>query len=109
MPIRFTQYLRPKGQQEPVYIQRSQEVEAKAETLSTLGYRFECEVLRTGDVSLTIVHPHHAAEGDLAIELVPNGPSVPAAVDTLITKFHTKTLGSSDVPAMDPITAPEGE
>lgn len=83
--IRFTQYLRPNGIPVTVTIDRPTEIEAKAAKIAARGYRFECEELTDGTVSLTIADE---IEGDLAIELVPNGPGVPAAVDRLVTGFQ---------------------
>lgn len=80
--IPFTQYLRPDGRKRAVSIERPAEVVEVAHRLITAGYRFECEELATGHVSLTVVDPHD--EGDIAIQVVPNGPEVPNAVDRLI-------------------------
>lgn len=84
--IPFTQYLRPDGRIRETGISRPADVEAKAQEILNAGYRFECEELHTKDVSLTIFDPE--AEEDVAIELVPNGPAVPAAVDKLIMSFE---------------------
>lgn len=83
--INFTQYLRPDGRAVPVRIARPVEIAAKAEAIIARGFRFECEQLSSGDVSLTITDPD---EGDMDIEVVPNGPEVPAAVDRLIERFE---------------------
>lgn len=85
-PIPFTQYLRPNGRTAPVEIGRSAEVEQKAQEIMAAGYRFECEHLTTGHASLTIHDPR--IEEDVAIEVVPNGPGVPAAVDRLVMGFN---------------------
>lgn len=81
--ISFTQYMRPDGRAVPVKIARPVDIAAKAEAIIARGLRFECEHLMTGDVSLTITDPD---EGDVDIEVVPNGPEVPAAVDRLILR-----------------------
>lgn len=81
--IEFTQYIMPYGRPQPVSIDRPDEIAAKAKAITDEGYRFECEVLSTGEVSLTVCDD----DGDLDIEVVPNGPSVPEAVDRLITRF----------------------
>ena len=81
--IHFTQYLRPHGRPVPVFIDRPDEIAAKADAIRARGFQFECEELTTGDVSLTISND----DGDHDIEVVPNGPDVPDAVDRLITRF----------------------
>lgn len=82
--IPFTQFLRPDGRQMVVTIERPAEIAAKAEKIMARGLRFECEHLTTGHVSLTIADD----DGDHAIEVVENGPEVPAAVDRLISQFE---------------------
>ncbi|QIG73291.1 hypothetical protein EVC02_070 [Rhizobium phage RHph_N17] len=81
--IYFTQYLRPNGRKEIVQIDRPDAVVKKADNISSHGFRFECEVLTTGDISLTISDEW----GDYAFELCPNGPAVPTSVDKLILEF----------------------
>lgn len=83
--IPFTQYLLPDGRQMPVVIEVSDEAHAAAMKLIDTGLEFECEVLRTGDVSLTITDP---AEGDLDIAVVPNGPGMREAVEKLVLEFN---------------------
>lgn len=81
--IQFTQFMRPDGRPVPVSIDRPDDIAAKAAEITKRGYRFECEHLSDGHVSLTITDD----DGDADIELAPNGPDVPAAVDRLITRF----------------------
>lgn len=88
MAIPFTQFLRPDGRPTDVTIERGAEVEAKAQAIIARGLRFECEVLRTGHVSLTITDDER---GDLAIQLCANSEAVPAAVDRLIERFSLET------------------
>lgn len=85
MSIPFTQYLRPNGRKALTFIERPAEIEAMAQEIRAKGYRFESEELREGTVSFTVASPHED-EGDIAIELVPNGPGVPDAVDKLVRK-----------------------
>ena len=85
--IPFTQYLRPDGRPKRVTIERSAAIESKAADILKQGLVFECEVLHDGTISLTITDPD---EGDLAIELCPNGPAVPEAVDRLIEGFRAE-------------------
>lgn len=81
--IPFTQYMRPDGRAVPVMIARPVDIAEKARSIIARGLCFECEHLTTGDVSLTITDPD---EGDVDIEVVPNGPDVPAAVDRLVLR-----------------------
>jgi len=80
--IPFTQYLRPDGRQRDIQIEVPPQVVADAHALVCSGYHLECEVLRTGEVSLTVFDP--TEEEDIAIEVVPNGPGVREAVARLI-------------------------
>lgn len=84
--IPFTQYLRPGTSFtgcKPVAIDRPDHVADKAKQIIAAGYRFECEILTTGEVSLTITDD----EADHAIEVVPNGPGMGEAVDRLVLGF----------------------
>ena len=82
--ILFTQYLRPNGLKAPMSVHCRANVEEKAKRIIDSGYLFECEVLTTGEVSLTITNDK---DGDVAIKVVPNSPSIPLAVESLINKF----------------------
>ncbi|AGC35744.1 hypothetical protein ACP46_gp59 [Rhizobium phage RHEph06] len=81
--VYFTQYLRPDGRKQIISIDRPAHVVAKADHILSHGFRFECEELTTGEVSLTISDDW----GDYAFELCANGPAVPASVDKLILEF----------------------
>ena len=89
MSIPFIQYLRPNGRTKPVSIERSSEIEAMAQEIRAKGYHFECEVLSEGTASFTVVSPDDEI-GDVDIELVPNGPDVPDAVDRLVRRAFEK-------------------
>ncbi len=89
MTIRFTQFLRPNGQQVAVGVDRADGIEQRAERLQRNGCRFEVEVLTTGDVSFEVLAPWKDEEGDpvtLAMLIVENGPGVMQAVDTLVVE-----------------------
>lgn len=81
--IDFIQYLRPDGRRAVVSIDRPEPVFIKAQFIRQHGFRFECETLATGQVSLTVSDD----DGDYAFEIVENGPGVPEAVDRLILEF----------------------
>lgn len=83
-PVPFTQYLRPNGRRTAVSIDMPNEIARQAAAIIAAGYRFECEELTTGQVSLTIADD----DMDYAIEVVMNGPGVPEAVARLIGRFN---------------------
>lgn len=84
--IPFTQYIPPHGRKKEVSIDRPDEIVSMAMELIQKGYRFECELLSNGQVSLTVVDPMD--EGDVAIEIVSNGPQVDGAVDRLVRTVY---------------------
>lgn len=80
--IHFTQYLMPGGRTKDVIIDRPKSISDKADQLLKHGYKFECEMLQTRDISLTIVKNGEDVDG----EICPNGPEVPKAIDRLIER-----------------------
>lgn len=83
--VHFTQYLRPHGVPVLVFIDRPEPLAERARRIIAAGFQFECEILTTGDVSLTI---HDVEEGeDVAIEVCANGPDVLLAMDRLVKNF----------------------
>ena len=79
--IPFTQYLRPNGRAVDIYFQVPDHVFLKAEQLIADGFKFEAEVLTTGEVSLTVSD----GEKDIAIELCPNdGSGIEKHVEALV-------------------------
>ena len=81
--ISFTQYVLPNGAQKTVKISRPAEIADLADAIMKRGYRFECELLTTSEVSLTITNK----DGDADMEVVPNGAEVPVAIDRMIKRF----------------------
>lgn len=84
--IPFTQYMLPHGRQREVRIVRPLDVTAMAERFIAAGGKFECELLTTGEVSLTAVKIVDDEPTDIAIEICPNGVRVPECVDALVRK-----------------------
>lgn len=84
MSIPFTQYILPDGHKRPEHIERSAEVEALAQQFIASGGRFECEVLSTGQVSLTAVKEVDDEDQDIEIVICQNGPGVGEKVDELV-------------------------
>lgn len=82
--IQFTQYLRPNGTPKPVTINRPEDIEKLAADLIGNGCRFEIEELLTGEVSMTCERSDGDDTETLAIQVVPNGPQVPEAVDKMV-------------------------
>lgn len=80
--IPFTQYVRPFGGRRATTILRPAHIASAADRVIAAGYRFECEELTTGEVSLTIANDN----GDFDIEVCANGPGVPNAVDRLVIR-----------------------
>ena len=87
--IEFTQYLLPDGRKKIIHILRPDHIAAYAQHIEADGHRFECEILRTGEVSLTIHHIDD--EEDRDIEVVPNGPEIPKAIDRMIERYWIAT------------------
>lgn len=78
--IPFTQYLLPDGRPKDIHIDRSPEVEELAFKFIKAGGRYEAEILRTGEVSLTA----RKNDEDIAIVVCPNRPGVGEKVDELV-------------------------
>lgn len=95
MLIPFTQYLLPDGRKRPVKWEcTSHEQEIKAQSLLDAGAIFECEMLQTGQVSLTCELKDNDGEMQtLAHEICANNPEVVEAVARLVESAHEKMLG----------------
>lgn len=87
--VQFTQFLRPRGERAPVFIDLDPETEARAQEIIDQKLRFECEVLMNGMCHFTITgHSHEIGEEqDLAHKFCSNGPPVPIMVKDLIMEF----------------------
>jgi hypothetical protein len=84
MAVPFTQYLLPNGRQVPVSVERPADVEEMAQRFIEAGGRYECEVLTTGQISLTAVLDVDDEPQDVEIVICRNGPDVLAATDRLV-------------------------
>lgn len=104
MSIPFTQYFRPDGRKQQITIDRPVEIEELARRLIVCGYRFEIEVLTTGEVSMEVVRdiPDPDCNDRLALEICYNGPStpgrpgVPDTVDEMITRAAEALVNTVD-------------
>jgi hypothetical protein len=88
--IPFTQHLMPDGRRKSITIDRPEEIESLAIALIGAGCSFEIEMLQTGEVSMTCEHTVDGETETLAIEVVPNGPAVPTAVDKMVREAHSE-------------------
>ena len=84
MSIPFTQFMLPDGKRRQTVIDMPQEIEDKALKLIEAGYRFEIEVLTTGEISMECLNDEEG--GMLANELCENGPPVVEAVESLVNR-----------------------
>lgn len=91
LAIPFTQFVAPHGKRRDTSIEVAPDVHEKAMRLIADGLRFECEVLSTGHVSMTITDPE---DGDLDIRVRPNGPGIREAVEDMVRKFDPKEMAA---------------
>ena len=85
-PILFTRYFPPNGRTTTEHFySHDKKVYQKSKTILAAGFVFKCEILITGEISLTIADK--AKEEDIAIEVCQNNKSVLLAVDKLIMDF----------------------
>jgi hypothetical protein len=85
MIAKFTQYLRPDGRQVEAEFKVADDLAEQLALIQSAGANLTAEVLMTGIVSFTI---SDVDSDDFDIELVPNGPEVPLAIDRLIRRFN---------------------
>ena len=87
MLIPFTQYLLPDGETRPMTIELDGDAANKAEEILDSGkYRFEIEMLRTSQISITCFDTNK--EEDVSIEVCANGPPVVDATVRMIETAH---------------------
>lgn len=82
--IELTQFHLPNGRQEKIQTDISKDFEDAYNFMLSQNCKLEAEVLRTGEVSITITN----SDEDLMIEVVPNGPEVQTAIKKLLKEFH---------------------
>ena len=92
--VTFTQYLLPEGRRKEIQIVRSAEIEALAHSFIEAGGKYEAEILRTGEVSLTA----HMDGQDIKMVLCANGPEIPQAVDRLVRESTSSIAGFNEHP-----------
>ena len=74
----------PDGRRKRINIELADDLSDRIFEICECDLDLECEVFRTDYVSFTITD---SCLGDFDIELVPNGPEIPEAVDRLIRRF----------------------
>lgn len=87
MSIPFTQYKLPDGRKQEVFFSTTPEIEAQAQRFIKAGGRYECEILTTGEVSLT-AEINNLYDDDesphMCIQICKNGPDVIKKVEELV-------------------------
>ena len=73
MAVEFTQYCLPNGRRMKQRFHCAPEIEAIAARFIASGGRYECEVLRTGEISLTAVKEVNGEDQDVALVLCKKG------------------------------------
>ena len=88
--VEVLQFLRPDGRKRLCPVTLDYDLRAEYAAMQIQGWRFEAEVLTTGEVSLTIT----SEDQDEAIAIVPNGPTVPEA----LARMLAYEFGSREAP-----------
>lgn len=68
--------------------ERGDDIERMARAIIDKGYRFEIEMLQTGQISMTVSDPEKGE--DVACELCDNGPEVLVTVDRLVSEMYAR-------------------
>ena len=82
----------PNGRKKTVLIDRPDDIAIKAQELKENNCRLEIEMLRTGQISMTVEQDLEGEQDPtvLAQEICANDPTVPIAVDKLISEASAK-------------------
>ena len=88
--VEVVQFLRPDGRRHLCTTTLNYDLHAEYAAMQIQGWRFEAEVLTTGEVSLTIT----SEDQDEVITIVPNGPTVPEA----LARMLSYEFGSREAP-----------
>ncbi len=84
VPVTFTQFLRPDGRRQSITIDMPDDVGPLVAELTAAGWKLEIEVLREGSVHADVCN----SEEQLAVVVVPNGPEVPGAIETMLREAY---------------------
>ena len=83
MKVKITQFIPPNGRREERSCEVPDDCAAGYEAIKRHGCRLTEEILMTGHVSQTVEHE----DGDVLIEITPNGPEVKDALVKMIREF----------------------
>lgn len=87
MSVPFVQFILPDARKKHIWVDVPSHIEEKAYKIIENGWRFEAEILRTGEVSLTVT----SEEADEAIEICENkAEEVCKAVNRLVESAFNK-------------------
>jgi len=88
--IKFTQYLLPHGERREIEMEVSDDIQAEADYLVSIGQKFDAEILTTGVVSFTCEPASDIDyEGKYFIKLSGNNPvEVPRIVAELVNEAY---------------------
>jgi hypothetical protein len=87
MTITFIQFFRPDGRTRKIDIERPIDVDRMARDLVRMGYRFEIETLRDGNVHMSV----SIGGEDIVSRICENGPMVRDNIDSMIRGAHIAT------------------
>lgn|SRR5690242_20265572 len=96
MPIPFTQYERPNGKKTHIEITRPEAIETMAQEIIDKGYVFECEKLRTNEVSFTVTDTRLDGHGDICHRICATDRAVPVTVDELVKAAYKMLIGPTE-------------
>jgi hypothetical protein len=82
--VKFIQFLRPNGRQQPITIELEDSVASKVQEIQQCGLTLTAEVLMNGLCSFAIEEKEF---GDFDMELSPNGPEVPVRITKMLMRF----------------------
>ena len=85
----LTQFMRPSGMSKQVATELPSEVEPLYKQMLETGCRLECEVLRTGEVSVTVSNV--AAEVDIDFSVTKNDESVHSGIVAMLRRHAWST------------------
>jgi len=92
---RVTQYLRPSGRARHATIELNTELESNYKDMIKRGFKFTAEVLRTGEVSLTVDGKDREVDGEIAANVFGGGP-VREAMEKMLLREQWKESDEED-------------
>lgn len=87
MEIEVIQYLLPDGRKNKSTTNISDEYKEQYDDMMLHGYNLAAEILRTGEVSITIENN----EDDVDIEIVRNGPEIQYIIEKMLYRRKWRT------------------